>query len=154
MKIKLAGLICLVAGMAAGTYPDGGWTARSGASCLAGLELDSREPGGALLPSVRAAELQITGKADARSVGTQSLVSPAGRKWEEALPLGNGHLGAMVFGGVPTEHIQFTEHTVWTGQPHSYAHAGAAKALPEMRRLFRRRGNWSAKLTDRSQSKA
>ena len=60
---------------------------------------------------------------------------PAG-KWEEALPLGNGHIGAMVFGGVPTEHIQFTEHTVWTGQPHSYAHAGAAKALPEMRRLL------------------
>ena len=33
-------------------------------------------------------------------------------KWEEALPLGNGHIGAMVFGGVPTERIQFTEHTV------------------------------------------
>jgi alpha-L-fucosidase 2 len=57
-------------------------------------------------------------------------------QWEEAFPLGNGHIGAMVFGGVPTERIQFTEHTVWTGQPHSYAHPGAAKALPEMRRLL------------------
>jgi len=56
--------------------------------------------------------------------------------WEEALPVGNGHMGAMVFGGVPTEHIQFNEHTVWTGQPHSYAHAGAVQALPEMRRLL------------------
>ncbi len=60
----------------------------------------------------------------------------AARKWEEALPLGNGHIGAMVFGGVPTERIQFNEHTVWTGRPHSYANAGAVKALPEMRRLL------------------
>ena len=60
---------------------------------------------------------------------------PAG-KWEEAMPVGNGHVGAMVYGGLPAEHIQFNEHTVWTGRPHSYAHAGAAKALPEMRRLL------------------
>jgi alpha-L-fucosidase 2 len=60
---------------------------------------------------------------------------PAG-KWEEALPLGNGRIGAMVYGGLPVEHIQFNEDTVWTGQPHSYAHPGAAEALPEMRRLL------------------
>jgi alpha-L-fucosidase 2 len=42
----------------------------------------------------------------------------------------------MVYGGLATEHIQFNEDTVWTGQPHSYAHPGAAKALPEMRRLL------------------
>ena len=56
--------------------------------------------------------------------------------WEEALPVGNGHMGAMVYGSAPSEHIQFNEHTVWTGQPHSYAHKGAVKALPEMRRLL------------------
>ncbi|MBN2507158.1 MAG: glycoside hydrolase family 95 protein [Verrucomicrobia bacterium] len=56
--------------------------------------------------------------------------------WEEALPVGNGHLGAMIHGGVPLEHIQFNEATVWTGHPHSYARPGAAKALPEMRRLL------------------
>jgi alpha-L-fucosidase 2 len=56
--------------------------------------------------------------------------------WEEALPVGNGHQGAMVFGGVPRERIQFNEHTIWTGHPHSYAHQGAVKALPEMRRLL------------------
>jgi alpha-L-fucosidase 2 len=60
---------------------------------------------------------------------------PAG-KWEEALPVGNGRVGAMVYGGLPAEHIQFNEHTVWTGQPHSYVHQGAAEALPEMRRLL------------------
>jgi len=57
-------------------------------------------------------------------------------KWEQALPVGNGHLGAMVFGGVREERIQFNEHTVWTGQPHAYHHEGAAKFLPEIRRLL------------------
>jgi len=57
-------------------------------------------------------------------------------KWEEALPVGNGKLGAMVFGGVPREHLQFNEDTIWTGQPHSYAHPGAAKFLSEIRRLL------------------
>ena len=57
-------------------------------------------------------------------------------KWEEALPLGNGHLGAMVFGGASKERIQFNEHTVWTGKPHSYARAGAVKFLPEIRQLL------------------
>jgi alpha-L-fucosidase 2 len=58
------------------------------------------------------------------------------KSWTEALPVGNGRLGAMVFGGVTTERIQFNEHTVWTGQPHDYAHEGAVKALPEIRRLL------------------
>ncbi len=56
--------------------------------------------------------------------------------WTDALPVGNGQMGAMVFGGITTERIQFNEHTVWTGKPHDYAHEGAAKALPEIRRLL------------------
>jgi alpha-L-fucosidase 2 len=56
--------------------------------------------------------------------------------WVEALPVGNGHLGAMVFGGAVREHIQFNEHTVWTGEPHDYAHHGAAQYLPEIRKLL------------------
>ena len=56
--------------------------------------------------------------------------------WEQALPVGNGHLGAMVFGGSNTEKIQFNEHTVWTGQPHNYAHPGAVKVLPKLRELL------------------
>ena len=39
-------------------------------------------------------------------------------EWEEALPIGNGRLGAMVYGGVTQETIQFNEETLWTGQPH------------------------------------
>lgn len=56
--------------------------------------------------------------------------------WVEALPVGNGRLGAMVFGGPAQERIQFNEDTVWTGQPHEYQHEGAVKFLPDLRRLL------------------
>ncbi|MGQ9731524.1 MAG: glycoside hydrolase family 95 protein [Candidatus Zipacnadales bacterium] len=58
------------------------------------------------------------------------------REWVEALPIGNGRLGAMVFGGVPEERIQFNEDTLWTGRPHEYHHEGAVAYLPEIRRLL------------------
>jgi alpha-L-fucosidase 2 len=58
------------------------------------------------------------------------------RKWEEALPLGNGRLGAMVYGGVTQEHIQFNEETLWTGKPRSYARQGAHKHLARIRQLL------------------
>jgi alpha-L-fucosidase 2 len=58
------------------------------------------------------------------------------REWVEALPVGNGRLGAMVFGGVARERIQFNEHTVWTGEPHDYAHSGAYKHLATLRTLL------------------
>ncbi|TDE18354.1 glycoside hydrolase family 95 protein [Dyadobacter psychrotolerans] len=58
------------------------------------------------------------------------------REWEEALPVGNGKLAAMVFGGVATEHIQFNEETLWTGEPRSYAHKGAGKYLGQIRTLL------------------
>ena len=57
-------------------------------------------------------------------------------QWVEALPIGNGRLGAMVFGGVGEERIQFNESTLWVGEPHDYSHPGAAKFLPEIRRLL------------------
>jgi alpha-L-fucosidase 2 len=60
---------------------------------------------------------------------------PAAR-WVEALPVGNGSLGAMVFGGIAQEQIQFNEETVWTGHPHEYHHPGAVRFLPEIRRLL------------------
>jgi alpha-L-fucosidase 2 len=61
--------------------------------------------------------------------------SPAAQ-WTEALPLGNGSLGAMVFGGTQHERIAMNEATVWTGGPYDPKGSGAgAKALPEIRRL-------------------
>ena len=57
-------------------------------------------------------------------------------EWNEALPIGNGRMGAMIFGGVAAEHLQFNESTVWTGRPHCYDHEGAVNALPRMRELL------------------
>src|ERR1035438_2857392 len=56
--------------------------------------------------------------------------------WTDALPVGNGQMGAMIFGGAPSERIQFNEHTVWTGEPHDYAHKGAAQSLAKIRQLL------------------
>jgi alpha-L-fucosidase 2 len=60
--------------------------------------------------------------------------APAGQ-WTEALPLGNGRLGAMVFGGVTTERLQLNEDTLWSGGPSDWNNPGARSVLPEVRRL-------------------
>src|SRR4051794_36483250 len=57
-------------------------------------------------------------------------------RWVEALPIGNGRLGAMVYGGAAAEQMQFNEATLWTGFPRSYEHQGAARALPRLRQLI------------------
>ncbi len=57
---------------------------------------------------------------------------PAGF-WEAALPIGNGRLGAMVFGGISEERIQFNEDTVWQGKPHEYQQPEANNLLPTIR---------------------
>ncbi|MCF1195672.1 glycosyl hydrolase family 95 catalytic domain-containing protein [Mangrovimonas futianensis] len=56
--------------------------------------------------------------------------------WEEALPIGNGRLGAMVFGGIGTETIQFNEETVWAGEPGNNVLPEIKKYLPEIRQLI------------------
>jgi len=58
------------------------------------------------------------------------------QKWTEALPVGNGRLGAMVFGGTEHEQLQFNEDTLWTGEPHEYQHDGALEYLPTVRKLL------------------
>ncbi|MGH7951726.1 MAG: glycoside hydrolase family 95 protein, partial [Limisphaerales bacterium] len=57
-------------------------------------------------------------------------------QWNNALPIGNGRMGAMIFGGVPDERIQFNEDTLWTGKPHDYVRAGAREQLPKIRELL------------------
>ena len=54
----------------------------------------------------------------------------------EALPVGNGRLGAMVYGGVARELLQLNEDTVWSGNRSDYDRAGAHQHLPEVRRLL------------------
>jgi len=57
-------------------------------------------------------------------------------KWEDALPVGNGRLGAMVFGRTDEEIIQLNEDTYWSGGPYSTTVKGGYRALPEIRRLL------------------
>jgi alpha-L-fucosidase 2 len=63
--------------------------------------------------------------------------APAGpTNWTEALPVGNGRLGAMVFGGVEREQLQLNEDTLWAGEPYDPANTNALAALSEVRRLI------------------
>ena len=57
-------------------------------------------------------------------------------KWEEALPIGNGRLGGMVFGGTHQERIQLNEDTFWSGYPHDYTNPEAQKHLAAVRKLI------------------
>ena len=57
-------------------------------------------------------------------------------EWVEALPVGNGRLGAMVFGGTAKEQIQLNEDTVWSGGVRPPMPASIASELPEIRKLF------------------
>jgi len=57
-------------------------------------------------------------------------------KWENALPVGNGRLGAMVFGKVNSERIQFNEETYWSGGPYSQTVMSGYKMLPEIQSLI------------------
>jgi alpha-L-fucosidase 2 len=56
--------------------------------------------------------------------------------WNEALPIGNGRLGAMVFGGVSDERLQLNEDTVWAGEKRNRINPAARQAIPEIRRLL------------------
>jgi alpha-L-fucosidase 2 len=56
--------------------------------------------------------------------------------WEDALPVGNGRLGAMIFGGVKEERIQLNEETYWSGGPYSTVVKGGHEALPEIQKLI------------------
>ncbi len=58
------------------------------------------------------------------------------KQWVEALPVGNGRLGAMVFGDPVKETIQLNESTVWAGQPNRNDNSNARAVLPEVRELI------------------
>jgi alpha-L-fucosidase 2 len=58
-----------------------------------------------------------------------------GQEWLEGLPLGNGILGAMVFGGVPQERIALNEGTFWSGRPHDYNNPEAHRYFGSIRDL-------------------
>lgn len=84
--------------------------------------------------------------ADRATLGGDPATAPEGRHtlwyrqpakvWEEALPIGNGRLGAMIFGGVTDERLQLNEDSLWDGYPLDSSNPAALKALPEVRKLL------------------
>src|SRR5690349_16583971 len=77
----------------------------------------------------------LTAQAQQGSKLTLWYDQPA-EKWTEALPIGNGRLGAMIFGGVEQDRIQFNEETLWTGKPRDYNRPDAFQYLPQIRQLL------------------
>lgn len=61
---------------------------------------------------------------------------PSGATWENALPIGNGFLAAMVYGNVEREQVQLNEGTVWSGSPYNNNYPQALDSLGEIRRLI------------------
>src|SRR3954470_9899144 len=75
--------------------------------------------------------LPVSASRESRQAGTA--------EWVRALPVGNGRLGAMVFGGVVHERLQLNEDTLWAGRPYDPVNPEAREALPEVRRLLAER---------------
>jgi alpha-L-fucosidase 2 len=76
-----------------------------------------------------------------RPAADHPLAVPTGRgganaEWVQALPVGNGRIGAMVFGGVVHERLQLNEDTLWAGGPYDPVNPDAHDALPDVRRLI------------------
>jgi alpha-L-fucosidase 2 len=120
-----------------------------GATVLADGQTPSTSPSPVPSPS---AAVQFTGEAPAPSSPMTlwyrqpaadhpwTPPRPGGRggdpEWVRALPVGNGRLGAMVFGGVVHERLQLNEDTLWAGRPYDPVNPAAKEALPEVRRLL------------------
>lgn len=93
----------------------------------------------ALAALPRASKSSARGQSPPDDPGGRDLVlwydRPA-REWTEALPVGNGRLGAMVFGGTEAERLQLNEDTLYGGGPYDPNNPEALSALPEARRLI------------------
>src|SRR5208282_5363877 len=89
--------------------------------------------------------LAIPTRADVQFIGSAAAPSEplelwyqrpaANNQWVQALPVGNGRIGAMVFGGVDQERLQLNEDTLWAGGPYDPVNPNAKAALPEVRKL-------------------
>jgi alpha-L-fucosidase 2 len=89
---------------------------------------------------------------DSRATATTIWYRRPAAKWEEALPVGNGQLGAMVFGGVLDERLQLNEKSLWSGGPQDADNPDALPALPRVRALlFAGKHSEAEELTCRTQ---
>src|SRR5512142_247950 len=90
--------------------------------------------------------------ATATAASTMLWYAQPAAKWEQALPVGNGRLGAMVFGGTTEERIQLNEDSVWSGGPEDADNPESIKSLATIRQLlFAGKYAEAQKLTDQTQ---
>ena len=78
----------------------------------------------------------LTGRADAPAGKHVLWYREPASEWTEALPLGNGRLGGMLFGGVADERLQLNEDSLWDGYAQDAGNPDSLAALPEIRRLL------------------
>jgi alpha-L-fucosidase 2 len=91
----------------------------------------------AAAPLVRHSEILATAQPAAPASSPMLLeYARAAQKWVEALPVGSGRLGAMVFGGVGTERLQLNDDTLWSGGPKDTGNPKARDVLPQVRRAI------------------
>ena len=87
-----------------------------------------------------------------QNCGTSSFLffdKPA-KGWFEAIPIGNGRLGGMVYGGIEQDVIRINDDTFWSGEPRNVQRPGAYTVLPQVRKLLSEENNQEAqKLIDK-----
>jgi alpha-L-fucosidase 2 len=95
--------------------------------------------GGIALGACVTGAMRAAGAAIPEGPGTSPLTlwyrQPA-EQWTEALPIGNGRLGAMIFGGIARERLQLNEDTLYAGAPYDPSNPDARVALPQVRALI------------------
>ncbi len=100
----------------------------------------TRAPGralvGALLVAACASTIRAQQPDSSRWSALKLWYTAPAKTWDTALPVGNGRLGAMVFGRTEHERIALNEETLWTGGPYDQARKGGYEALPEIRKLL------------------
>jgi alpha-L-fucosidase 2 len=86
--------------------------------------------------SISTYEGEFTGQAEPPAEPLTLWYRRPARQWVEALPVGNGRLGAMIYGGVVNERLQINEDTLYGGGPYDPNNPESLAALPEVRRLI------------------
>src|SRR6188508_3878336 len=92
--------------------------------------------GGLSLGAVASGVIRSTADAEPQTSPFTLWYTKPAEAWTEALPIGNGRLGAMIFGGVARERLQLNEDTLYAGGPYDPANPDALAALPQVRALI------------------
>ncbi|ESQ83288.1 hypothetical protein AEAC466_13635 [Asticcacaulis sp. AC466] len=91
---------------------------------------------GSLLAAAVVPGLSLAATPDSAKSGTLLWYDKPATRWVEANPVGNGRLGAMVFGGIKRERLQLNEDRLWSGGPYTNVNPAARDALPIIRQMI------------------